>query len=61
VWNLTIPANAKGWLSLNQTEAAKYKLQGAPLTESTQAEGVIKKLQGGFELESGSYTFTVEM
>jgi len=61
VWHLTIPANAKGWLSLNETEAAKYKLQGVPLPESKQAASVTKRMQSGFELESGSYTFTVEM
>jgi alpha-L-rhamnosidase len=61
VWHLTIPANTKGWLSLNKAEAAKYKLLGVPLIESKQAAGVTLGKQGGFELESGSYTFTVEM
>lgn len=54
-WNVTIPANATGWLELSAIEAAHYKLEGVPLSESKLA----KALNGGFELPAGTYHFNV--
>ena len=50
-WTVTIPPNASGWLSLTETEAATYTLNGKPLG----------KLEGktGYELASGTYLFEV--
>ncbi len=56
-WNVTIPANATGLLDVSASEAANYKLEGAPLPESTLA----KATRGGFELQSGSYSFSVSL
>jgi alpha-L-rhamnosidase len=54
-WNVTLPANTTGLLELKDTEAARYKLDGVRLSESPLA----KKVDGGFELASGSYRFEV--
>ena len=61
VWHVTIPANTKGWMSLSENEARRYKLAGVPLTGSKQVKGITTGQQSGFELAAGSYTFTVEM
>jgi alpha-L-rhamnosidase len=58
-WHVTLPANTTGWLRLNAEEAAKYKLEGVPLSQSKQARAVTRAGWSGFELEAGSYTFTV--
>jgi alpha-L-rhamnosidase len=58
-WHVTLPANTTGWLRLNAEEAAKYKLEGVPLSQSKQAKAVTRAGWSGFELEAGSYTFTV--
>ncbi len=60
-WHVTIPANTTGWLSLSAGEAARYKLEGAPLTGSKLAKAATRGRQSGFELEAGSYTFSVEL
>ena len=39
-WNVTIPANTTGWLTLNADDAAKYKLEGTPLAQSKLAKAV---------------------
>ena len=60
-WRLTIPANTTGWLSLTAGEAAKYKVEGVPLTESKLAKAATRGGQSGYELAAGSYTFSVEI
>ncbi len=60
-WHVTIPANTTGWLPLAADEAAKYKLDGAPLVESKQAKAASLGGQNGFELAPGSYTFEIEL
>jgi alpha-L-rhamnosidase len=59
-WHVTIPANTTGWLSLSLAEAAKYKLEGAPLAASKLAKAAERGGQSGFELPAGSYNFAVE-
>jgi hypothetical protein len=44
---------------MNADEAAKYKLEGVALGQSKQARAVTREGGSGFELEAGSYTFTV--
>jgi hypothetical protein len=61
VWNVTLPANTTGWLSLNADEATKYKLEGVPLTESNAAKVATRGQESGFELAAGSYSFSVEL
>jgi alpha-L-rhamnosidase len=58
-WHLTLPANTTGWLSLSAAEAAKYKLEGAPLTSKLPIAAASGG-QGGFELPAGSYNFEIE-
>jgi alpha-L-rhamnosidase len=60
-WHVTIPANTTGWLSLNADEAAKYKLEGAPLAASNLAKATARGGQGGFELAAGSYNFEIDL
>lgn len=55
-WNVTLPANTTGRLEVKAADAARYKLDGAPLSESPLA----KKVNGGFELTSGTYRFEIE-
>ena len=59
-WHVTIPANATGWLSLSADEAAKYKLEGAPLAASELTKATTRDGQRGFALAAGSYSFAVE-
>jgi alpha-L-rhamnosidase len=58
-WHVTIPANTTGWLDVNADEAAKYMLEGVPLGKSKHARAITRENRTGFELEAGSYTFTV--
>ena len=58
-WHLAIPANTTGWLELSAQQAAKYKLDGAPLTQSKLAKAITREGHAGYELEAGSYTFQV--
>jgi alpha-L-rhamnosidase len=60
-WKITIPANTNGLLELTQSEAAKYKLVGVPLTERKSTFPVTRKGQTGYELAAGSYTFQVSV
>jgi alpha-L-rhamnosidase len=58
-WNLTIPANATGWIGLSEQEAANYKLGSVSLA---QAKGVAVAMNGsehGYSLPAGSYSFDV--
>ncbi len=61
VWHVTIPANTRGLLSLDESTAKRYKLAGVALTESRQVKRETDGEKTGFELPAGSYTFTVEM
>ena len=54
-WSVTIPANTTAWLGLDAKDAARYTLEGVPLGKSK----LIKAVQGGFEVPSGSYIFDV--
>jgi alpha-L-rhamnosidase len=60
-WHVTIPANTTGWLPLNADEAKNYKLGGAPITSSKQAQAASQNGQQGYALASGTYTFTVTL
>ena len=64
-WHVTIPANTTGRLSLTRKEAAKYKLDGEPLTGT---QGNLAHTLLGQESRSLSYRanwgstgFTVEL
>ena len=57
-WRVTIPANTTGRLELKPGEAAKYTLDGVPLTTSAAAKPTAS---GGIELSAGSYTFVVQL
>jgi alpha-L-rhamnosidase len=58
-WHVTLPANTTGWVSLTGEEAAKYKLDGAPLSSSKIVKPTTREGQSGFELPAGTYTFTI--
>lgn len=60
-WHVSIPANTTGWLSANAEQAAKYKLQGVSLHDSTQAKAVNHEGESGFELPAGTYDFQVSL
>ena len=60
-WHITIPANTRGWLELNAAEAAKYQLEGAPITGSKLVKAVTREGKSGYELEAGSYSFQVSI
>jgi hypothetical protein len=51
---VSIPPNAKGWLSLSAAEAATYKLNGNPLIKPVVQDGMT-----GYELQAGTYSFEV--
>ena len=61
LWHITIPANTTGWLDVNTSEAASYKLGGVPLMESKQAKAIASGQKSGFELAAGSYIFEVKI
>src|SRR5580692_10022255 len=58
-WHVTLPANTTGWLPISADESAKYKLNGAALASSKLAQNTTQNGQQGYEIASGSYTFTV--
>ena len=58
-WDLTIPANAIGWLPLSSTEAPNYKLDGSAITQSKSVESAQKDQQTGFTLRAGTFHFEV--
>ena len=57
-WSVTIPANATGWLAVDEAAAAQYKLEGVPLAESKLAKAAHG---GGYELPAGSYAFSIDL
>jgi alpha-L-rhamnosidase len=60
-WHLTLPANTTGWLPLTASDAASWKLNGAPLDHSPLATPATHDGQSGFDLASGAYTFAVAL
>jgi alpha-L-rhamnosidase len=60
-WHVTIPANTIGLLTISPSEATKYKLNGVPLSGNSHVKFVTRDGQSGFELESGSYTFEIQI
>jgi alpha-L-rhamnosidase len=60
-WNLTIPPNSIGRLTLNPGESAAYKLDGKPLAESSKIS--VSKMFGKqiFEVSAGTYRFEVAL
>jgi alpha-L-rhamnosidase len=58
-WHVTIPANTTGWLPLSTQNAAKYKLDGVPLTSSATAFAKTLGGQSGFALPAGSHSFVI--
>jgi alpha-L-rhamnosidase len=60
-WKITLPANTTGWLPLSAAEAAKYKLEDSPLIGNSKATSNTRNGQSGFELESGTYNFVIEI
>jgi alpha-L-rhamnosidase len=57
-WHVSLPANTTGWLS---ADAAKYKLDGVPLSRSPQVRAASHDGESGFELPAGSYTFRADV
>ncbi len=60
-WQVTIPANTTGWLPLSAAQAAKYRIDGAPLVQSGLAKAANRAGESGYELPAGSYTFLVAL
>jgi alpha-L-rhamnosidase len=58
-WTITIPANATGWVRLTDAEAAKYLLEGDPLTHNTLVRFATRDGQPGYDLAAGTYHFEV--
>ena len=56
-WEVTIPANTTGQLDVTGQDAVRYRLEGVELGKSPLAHAV----NGGYELEPGSYSFTVAL
>jgi alpha-L-rhamnosidase len=56
-WSVTLPANTTGRLELKPAEAARWKLEGVALSDSP----LVNKVEDGFELEPGTYQFSVRM
>ena len=58
-WDVTLPANTTGWLALNPSQAAKYKLEGVPLLASKLAKAEVRDGENGFAIPAGQYTLEV--
>ncbi|WP_263359727.1 alpha-L-rhamnosidase [Acidicapsa ligni] len=58
-WQLTIPANASGWLPLSDAEAGEYKLDGQALASSKLVQAVSRDSKAGYVLPAGNYSFVV--
>jgi alpha-L-rhamnosidase len=61
VWHVTLPANTTGLVELSAREAARWKVEGTPLSESTLAKVVSYNGHRGYELQAGSYNFQVSI
>jgi alpha-L-rhamnosidase len=60
-WHISLPANTSGWLPLTAAQAASWKLNGKPLTESREVSPGEFDGQTGYRLDAGSYSFTIAM
>ncbi len=60
-WRVSLPANTSGLLTVSAADAARYKLNGAPLTGNPLAQFVTRDGESGFELQPGSYTFEIQI
>ena len=60
-WHVTIPANTTGRLKISAEKAAKYKLEGVPLSESKLATVSTHGQQSGYDIAAGSYNFVVDL
>lgn len=58
-WHLTIPANTTGWLPLTASEAARYKLEGLPITASKLVKASERDGKAGFIVPAGTYDFEI--
>jgi alpha-L-rhamnosidase len=58
-WDLTIPANAAGWLPLDNSQAANYRLSGQPIQRSRLVEASNRAGHSGFNLPAGTYHFEI--
>ncbi|HWT65056.1 MAG TPA: family 78 glycoside hydrolase catalytic domain, partial [Terracidiphilus sp.] len=60
-WHVTLPANTTGWLALDDAAAARWSVDGAPLSQSRLATRTTHDGKAGYELVAGSYSFTVTL
>jgi len=58
-WELTIPANAAGWLRVTGAESARYTLNGVPLNRNSLAKPIAMDGMEGYEIAAGTYRFEV--
>jgi alpha-L-rhamnosidase len=58
-WQVSIPANASGWLPLSEQEAVQYSLDGKPIASNSIAKAETRDGQAGYVLPAGSYSFAV--
>ena len=61
VWHVTLPANTAGWLQPLAKEAGRFTLDGKPLIELMSLKVGAHGAGNGLELQSGSYTFEVDL
>jgi alpha-L-rhamnosidase len=62
VWNIRIPANAKGHLEMRQEQLPSYSLDGEALSQSNKLRLLRKDAEVTvFEIPAGSYNFSVSL
>jgi len=62
VWDVTIPANASGWLPLSEQQAKSFTMDGKSLTESDKIHAAKGSgSEPGYEVPSGNYRFEVAL
>jgi len=54
-WNVTIPANASGYLELTTADAARYRMDGHPLTAGSTGQDGTRR----YEVPAGPHAFQV--
>ena len=60
-WHVTIPANTTAWLAVTADQAAKYKLDGVPITESKLAKAATSRRNSRLSnLRRAAIPFVVE-
>jgi alpha-L-rhamnosidase len=57
-WQVSIPANATGWLPLSESEASRYSLDGKAIA-SSMVKAETRDGQVGYVLPAGDYNFEV--